>query len=52
MKLEDLNNVLDRAFANHLEKLIVTGTTLQESTDLVQFVSSNGEFYMGIFFMA
>lgn len=45
LEIEDLNNVLDRAFVNHLEKLLVTGTTLQDSTDLVQFVSSNGDLF-------
>jgi len=40
--------VLKRAFANHLDKLIVTGTTLQDSTDLVPFVSSNGDLTLAI----
>ena len=43
VQLEDLDNVLERAFANHIEKIIVTGTTLQDSKDLVQFVSKNGK---------
>jgi TatD DNase family protein len=38
----DLDNVLDRAFANHVEKLIITGTTLSDSKEVLKVSSKNG----------
>jgi Tat protein secretion system quality control protein TatD with DNase activity len=40
----DLENVLNRAFANHIEKLIITGTTLSDSKEVLN-VASNGKIF-------
>jgi Tat protein secretion system quality control protein TatD with DNase activity len=38
----DLENVLDRAFANHIEKLIVTGTSLSDSSEALKIANKSG----------
>ena len=42
----DLENVLDRAFANHVEKLIITGTTLSDAKEVLNVASKNGIFLL------
>ena len=39
---DDLDNVLKRAFANHVEKLIITGTTLEDSKEVLEIANKNG----------
>ncbi len=40
---DDVDNVLDRAFANHLDKIIITGTTLDDSRQLLEVSKKSGK---------
>jgi TatD DNase family protein len=44
----DLNNVLDRAFANHIEKIIITGTTLEDSKEVLELASKNDNLFITV----
>lgn len=46
--LDDLKPVLDRAFANHLEKIIITGTSLSDSKEVLEVAKTNPNLYITI----
>ena len=41
-KIDDIENVMERAFANHLDKIIITGTTLEDSKQVLEFSKKIG----------
>jgi TatD DNase family protein len=40
--------VLERAFANHLEKIIITGTTLEDSKEVLALANTNDHLYITV----
>lgn len=46
--LDDINNVLDRAFANHVDKIIITGTTLEESKEVLKISDKNENLFVTV----
>ena len=40
--IDDINHVLERAFSNHLDKIIITGTTLDDSKQLLEVSKKSG----------
>lgn len=42
----DLNHVLDRAWDNGMEKMIVTVGTLNDAKEALELVSKDGTFYL------
>lgn len=43
-----MDNVLKRAFANHVEKIIITGTTLEDSKEVLQLASKSDNLYITV----
>lgn len=43
--LDDLDQVLDRSFANHLEKIIITGTSLNDSKHVLELSKKSSNLF-------
>ncbi len=48
MNQDDLDNVLDRAFANHVEKIMITGTNLEDSKEVLQLAQKSKDLYITV----
>ena len=46
---DDLENVIERAFANHVEKIIITGSTLQDSKEVLEEALKNENLFITVF---
>ena len=46
--IDDLDNVLERAFANHIDKIIITGTTLEDSKEVLQVAQKSEDLYITV----
>jgi TatD DNase family protein len=42
---DDTDNVIQRAFANHIQKIIITGTTLEDSKEVLQLANKHKNLY-------
>jgi TatD DNase family protein len=47
-KKDDVSNVLERAFANHVEKIIITGTSLTDSAEVLALANTNPNLFITV----